>query len=76
MLSPDIQQGLSGTGRVWPPDWWSAWPFIMGQLFLGHGQVSDTCSAFLAAAARPCQPCRVPASYDHTGRGLPAVVVR
>ena len=33
MLLPNIQQGLLGTGHVWLPDWWSAWPYCLGQLF-------------------------------------------
>ena len=76
VLPPNIQQGLLGTGHVWPPNWWSMWSYCMGQLFLGRGHVSDNCSASLAFVARPCQLGCVPASCDCTGRGLPVVIVR
>ena len=46
VLSPVIQQGLLGTGHVWPPDWWSAWSYCLG-LVLWDVVTSLTPTAYL-----------------------------
>ena len=76
VLFPNIQQGLMGTGDMSSSGWWSAWPYCLVQVFLERGHVSDTCNAAMMAATRPCQLLSVSASYNRTGRGLPAVVVQ
>ena len=76
VLSSNIQQGLLGTRHVSSLDWWSAWKYCLGQLFLGRGHISDTCSVALAAATLPYQLLSVPASCNRTRSDLLVVVVR
>ena len=76
VLFPNIQQGLLGTERVSPFDWWFAWQYCLGQLFLEHGHIFDTCSTAMTTTARPYQLFSVPASYNRTRRGLLSVIVR
>ena len=75
VFSPNIQQGLLGIRHVSSAGWWSAWYYCMGQLFLGRGDVFDTCNATLTAAACHCQLLSIPASCNRTGRGLSVVIV-
>ena len=72
----NIQQGLLVTGHMSPSNWWSAWPYCLGQLFLKRGHVSDTCNAAMTAATRPCQLLSIPASCNRTKCDLPVVIVQ
>ena len=50
-----------------PPDWWSVGPYCLGQLFLEHGHVSDTCSTTMTATAHLCQLLSIPTNCNRTG---------
>ena len=76
VLFPNSQEGLLGTGHVSSSDWWSTWPYCLGQLFFERGHISDTYSATMTAAACPYQLLSILASYNHIGGGLSSIIIR